>query len=128
MTNELKPQSKFDLEGRTLIFAQKTRNFLRKHKKDFADMEYARQLIRSSASIGANHIEADEALSKKDFVMRIKICRKEAKESIRWLQLIEATEEEEKTNRSWLFGEARELLLIFNAIIKKCEVQNTHAQ
>lgn len=121
MTNEPRPKSKFDLEARTLIFAQKTRDFLRRHKKDFADMEYARQLIRSSASVGANHIEADEALSSKDFFMRIKICRKESKESIRWMQLIETSNENESSEKNWLLGEARELLLIFNAIIKKAD-------
>ena len=51
--------------------------------------EIARQLIRSSGSVGANYIEANESLGRKDFAMRIKICRKESKESIYRLRLLE---------------------------------------
>jgi len=76
------------LEERTLIFAKDVRKFVRKLKKDIPNLEDSRQLVNSSGSVGANYIEANESLSKKDFVMRIKICRKEAKESSYWLNLI----------------------------------------
>lgn len=71
----------YDLEERTLEFAKRTREFVRMLPKTLANIEDARQLIKSSGSVGANYIEANEALSKKDFIMRIKICRKEAKET-----------------------------------------------
>jgi len=71
----------YDLEDRTLKFAKQVRDFAGRTQKDIGNFEDLKQLIRSSGSVGANYIEANEALSKKDFIMRIKICRKEAKES-----------------------------------------------
>ena len=79
-----------------------------------------RQLIRSSGSVGANYIEANEALSKKDFVMRIKICRKEAKETAYWLRLIIDTNTDcFKSEGASLRQEAVELKKIFSSIITK---------
>jgi len=79
----------YDLEDRTLTFAKKVRAFVRKLSKTIANIEDGKQLIKASGSIGSNYIEANEALSKKDFVMRIKIGRKEAKESRYWLRLLD---------------------------------------
>ena len=87
---------RYDLEDRTLDFAKRVRVFVAKLKNTPANIEDTKQLIRSSGSIGANYIEANEALSKKDFVMRVKICRKEAKESRYWLKLVN-TDGEKKT-------------------------------
>ena len=78
-------------------------------------------MIRSSGSVGANYIEANESLSKKDFVLRIKICRKEAKESRYWLRLIEVTDETIAAERDLLVQEAQELMNIFGAIVRKSE-------
>jgi four helix bundle protein len=78
-----------------------------------------KQFIRASGSIGANYIEANEALGKKDFVMKIKICRREAKESRYWLGLIDTDGNSEST-RDGLLGEADELMKIFGAIVRKC--------
>lgn len=69
----------YDLEDRTLLFAKKTRTFLRKIPKKITNMDDIKQLIRSSGSVGANYIEVNEALSKKDFVHRIKIAGKKQK-------------------------------------------------
>ena len=71
----------YDLEERTFKFAEKVRSFVKKLPKTLTNIEDGRQLINSSGSTGANYIEANESFSKKDFAMRIKICRKEAKES-----------------------------------------------
>lgn len=71
----------YDLEERTFQFAKKVALFCKKLPKTTRNIEYIKQAIRASGSVGANYIEANEALSKKDFRMRIKICRKEAKES-----------------------------------------------
>ncbi|HCE43746.1 MAG TPA: four helix bundle protein [Lentisphaeria bacterium] len=84
---------KYDLEERTFEFARDVRVFVRKLKKDIPNIEDSKQLVRASGSVGANYIEANEALSKKDFIMRIKICRKEAKESVFWLKLISAEDD-----------------------------------
>lgn len=85
-----------------------------------SNTEYSRQLVRSSGSQAANYIEANEALSKKDFVHRIRICRKEAKESSLWLRLCE-TEENDNIHikREELLKESAELRNIFTAILEK---------
>lgn len=112
---------RFDLEDRTFAFAKRARAFVRKLKKTIGNIEDARQLIRSSGSVGANYIEANESLSKKEFVLRIKICRKEAKESRYWLRLIETNEEPVAKERNLLVQEAQELMNIFGAIVRKSE-------
>ena len=110
----------YDLEDRTFTFAKNVRTFVKKLRKTIANVEDAKQLIKSSGSVGANYIEANEALSKKDFVMRIKICRKEAKESRYWLKLIDTNGEPEQENdRKDLVQESRELMYIFGAILTK---------
>jgi len=88
--NEGKHQTKqYDLEDRTFNFAKDVRAFAKQIPKTLANVEDTKQVVRSSGSVGANYIEANESLSKKDFVMRIKLCRKEVKESRYWLRLIE---------------------------------------
>jgi len=83
-------------------------------------MEDGKQLVKASGSVGANYIEANEALSKKDFVMRIKICRKEAKESRYWLKLIDTGGSAElEQERKELQDEANELTHIFGSIVTK---------
>ena len=84
------------------------------------NIEDARQLVRASGSVGANYIEANESLSKKDFVCRIKICRKEAKESRYWLRLVDVTDPT-SAERDKLVQEAQELMNIFGAIVRKSE-------
>ena len=112
----------YDLEDRTLAFAKNAREFVRKLRKSVANVEDAKQLIRSSGSIGANYIEANESLSKKDFLMRIKICRKEAKESRYWLNLIDTLNDSGLENdRHNLIRESTELMNIFGAILIKSE-------
>lgn len=109
----------FDLEERTLNFARKSRDFSLRLPKNAANLIYLSQYIRSSGSVGANYIEANEALSKKDFFNRIKISRKEAKESAYWLQLMVIGENEVlEAERQVLLQEAKELTLIFNAILR----------
>lgn len=112
---------RFDLEERTFQFAKRTRTFVKALAKTIGNIEDARQVIRSSGSVGANYIEANEALSKKDFVLRIKICRKEAKESRYWLRLIETVEAEAAGERESLLQEAQELMNIFGSIVRKNE-------
>lgn len=110
----------YDLEERTFIFARNTRVFVKKLPRTIGNIEDGIQLIRSSGSVGANYIEANEALSKKDFYMRIKISRKEAKESRFWLNLVDTGNLAElEAERSRLIQEATELMNIFGAILRK---------
>jgi four helix bundle protein len=120
-TSERK-KSYYDLEDRTLKFAQEVRSFTKQLPKTLENKEDIRQLVRSSGSQGANYIEANEALSKKDFLMRIKICRKEAKESRYFLQLVDTKNDTKlESQRTDLIGEATELMKIFGAIVTKSQ-------
>ena len=115
--HEILNTKQYDLEERTLKFAKEVIQFVKGLPRSIANAEIAKQLIRSSSSIGANYIEANESLGKKDFLMRIKISRKESKESISWLKLVE-TKDQEK-DREALIGEATELMKIFGSIAEK---------
>lgn len=110
-----------ELEERCLKFALDVAIFCRSLKKDYILFEYCAQLIRAASSVGANYIEANESLSKKDFLNRAKICRNEAKESRYWLRLINPSLIDkiqlDECNR--LIQEAKELMLIFNSMVTK---------
>jgi four helix bundle protein len=119
MTEKNKPKQ-YDLEDRTLTFAKNIRAFVKELPKNTINFEDGRQLVRSSGSVGANYIEANEAVSKKDFVFRIRICRKEAKESGYWLNLVDTNEIEALDDiRQDLINESIELMKIFGAILTK---------
>lgn len=111
---------KYDLEERTLKFSRDIRNFVKLLAKTVGNLEDIKQLVRSSGSVGANYIEANESLSKKDFVMRVKISRKEAKETRYWLELVDVGSSKAiDEQRLKLLQEATELMKIMNAIIGK---------
>jgi four helix bundle protein len=110
----------YDLEERTFQFAKDVRLFVKSLTKTIANKEDSKQLIRSSGSVGANYIEANESLGKKDFLMRLKISRKEAKESVYWLRLINETNNLTKADDvQKLIQEAIELKKIFSSILEK---------
>ena len=110
-----------ELEERCFRFARDVGLFCKYLKKDLVLIEYFQQLIRSSGSVGANYIEANESLSKKDFINRAKICRKEAKESRYWLRLIREhlSDDKQIAECKRLIQESRELMLIFNSMVNK---------
>lgn len=109
----------YNLESRTLEFAKDIRSFVKKLPKTLATVEDGKQVVRSSGSVGANYIEANEALSKKDFIMRIMICRKEAKETCYWLELLKIESSNLENERVKLLQEATELRKIFGSIVEK---------
>jgi four helix bundle protein len=113
---------RYDLEERTDEFARDVRGLVKQLPRTLANIEDAKQLVKASGSVGANYIEANEALSKKDFLMRIKISRKEAKESRYWLRLIYSDGKSDlNARRESLMQEATELTSIFGAILRKAE-------
>jgi len=119
---EIRNSKQYDLEERTLEFAKRVRVFVKRLPKMTTNFEDGKQLIRSSGSIGANYIEANEAMSKKDFVHRIKISRKEAKETCYWLKLVDTNKDPElEKEREELIKEATELMKIFSSIMRKSE-------
>ena len=119
---EKRNSKRYDLEDRTLEFAKNVRGFVKNLNKSVVNNEDGKQLVRSSGSVGANYIEANEVLSKKDFLMRIKICRKEAKESVYWLKLVDTQSQSTlESLREMLEKEAIELTHIFGAIVTKSQ-------
>jgi len=119
MTENQNPKQ-YDLEERTLMFARQARSFIKKLPRITVNFEDGKQLVRSSGSVGANYIEANESLSKKDFVMRIKISRKEVKESRYWLTLVDTGGNNElEKEREKLMKESTELMMIFGSIVRK---------
>lgn len=108
----------YNLEERTLLFAKDVIEFVGKIPKNLANNEIAKQLVRSAGSVGANYIEANEALSKKDFLMRVKISRKEAKESCYWIKLL-TVPDSLTASQAALLQEGTEVMKIFSSIIEK---------
>jgi len=109
-----------DLIGRTFAFAAQTRQWVNEAPRSLANCEDIRQLVRSSGSVAANYLEAQEGLSRKNFFFRIKICRKEARESGLWLRLLDAGPSAPRVaERDRLAREAGELTRIFSAIARK---------
>lgn len=102
----------YDREERTAVFAERSRAFVKRLPRTTGNIEDAKQFIRASGSIGANYIDANEVIGKKDFVMKIKICRREAKETCYWLRLLDDHGKLED-ERQRLSSEARELMNIF---------------
>lgn len=114
---------KYDLDERTHKFSKAVRDFLPTIPQTMANIEDAKQLVRSSGSVSSNYFEASEAVSKKDFLYRIKVCRKEAKESWHWLDCLNVgTSLEVQKNRNVLRQEALELTRIFSASVRKLEL------
>lgn len=118
MTNDSK-NNVYDLEERTFSFALRVRALIKKLPRNVNNFEDGKQLTRSSGSVGANYIEANDSLGDKDKLMKIRICRKESKESKYWLRLLDIEDNAilEK-QRIELVQEAHELMLIFGSILK----------
>ena len=118
--NSLNPK-KYDLEERTTKFSKNVIDFLRKISENPLTKPLVGQLVRSATSIGANYCEADEASSKKDFINKLCISKKETKETKYWLELIVHTVPHFKEEARILWKEAQELNLILATIIRKCK-------
>lgn len=117
------PEHPRNLIQRTFEFAQSVREFVNRLPRLPSNFEDARQVIRSSGSVAANYLEAQEGLIRRDFFYRIKICRKEARESVLWLQLLIAEDAALIAEKETLVGEANELKRIFSAIACQDDTQ-----
>ena len=112
----------YDLEDRTLKLAVRVREFVKLLPKTVSNFEDSKQIIRSSGSVGANYIEANEALSHKDFILRLRISRKESRETLYWLNIIHKSNDlthEVRMKCESLIKESNEIRNILSAIIKK---------
>jgi four helix bundle protein len=115
-------QKTFDFEERSRRFALNVRAFVKKLPRSISNNEDSRQLIRSSGSIGANYIEANDPLGLKDMQMRMRIARKEARESRHWLLLLDVADNTElATIRDNLVSESVELVKILSAMIRNLQ-------
>ena len=119
-TTNSKQKPHYDLEERTFLFAKRVNKYVNKLPKTISNIENGKQLVKAAGSVGANYIEANESLSKKDFRMRIKISKKEDKESRYWLRLTEPLREEVKEKEE-LIIESTELMKIFGSILEKAK-------
>lgn len=115
--NDQKP--KFDLENRTKNFSRSIIIFLKDVPLDHITKPIISQLVRSATSIGANYGEADDAESRKDFQHKLGICKKESRETKYWLEMLGTAQSSLSPKIEVLAQEAKELNLIFNAIINK---------
>lgn len=124
--NSSKP---YALDERTFLFAQDVAMCCKEIAYNVITVAYVKQLVRSSSFVGANYIEAHESLGKKDFAMRITICRKEAKESVYWLRLIQETNDSvSKDELVHLMTEANKLKKIFSAILSKAQLNSERTE
>lgn len=116
----------YDLEERTYRFALRVRRLVKRLPRTIGNIEDGKQVVRSSGSVGANYIEANEALSRRDFLHRLRIARKESKESRYWLRLLDLGDgPEREAECAALIQESDELLRILSAIIRKVEADTT---
>ncbi|MEK7213098.1 MAG: four helix bundle protein [Patescibacteria group bacterium] len=113
------PKVKYDLEERTSKYAEEIIKFSKKIPLNLTTKPIISQLVRAGTSIGANYCEADDAESKKDFIHKLGICKKEARETKYWLRMVAISAPELRDEAAKLWQEAKELNLIFNAIIIK---------
>jgi four helix bundle protein len=119
---EQKTAKVYDLEERTYLFAKRVRAFVKTLPRSIGNFEDSKQVVRASGSVGANYIEANEALSEKDRIVRVKIARKEAKESRYWLRLVDSGDcPKRESERGELIQESTELMNILSAILRKLE-------
>jgi four helix bundle protein len=107
----------YDLEERTARFGEDVIVFAKTIVKDEVSRPLVGQLVRSGTSVGANYMEADGAESRKDFIHKIAICKKEAKETKHWLRMIAKADASKNGECKKLWIEAKELSLIFSSII-----------
>lgn len=115
---KIQNSKQYDLEDRTLNFAERVNDYVNKLPRTLSNIENGKQLVRSGGSVGANYIEANESLSKRDFIMRVKICRKEAKESRYWL-ILTIPKQDSLQEKNYLIRESTELMKIFRSILEK---------
>lgn len=108
----------FDLEERTALFGEALIDFCLSVPANPVTAPIINQLVRAGTSVGANYCEADDAESKKDFRHKIALCRKEARETKYWLRMIAKASPAQKSIARQLWREAKELHLIFVAIIR----------
>ena len=106
----------YDLEERTARFGEYIIDFAKTIPRDTVTIPIIGQLVRCGTSVGANYLEADDAVSKREFLKNIGTCRKEARETKHFLRMGVRAVPELKPKARPLWLEAKELHLIFSKI------------
>lgn len=119
----LQTKKVYDLEERTFAFAENVINTVKNIKVNPVNSRLINQLVGSSGSVGANYCEANEAESKQDFIHKIGISKKEAKETRYWLRLLKISNPEISNQLDLFEKESQELILIFSSIIKSSKLR-----
>ncbi|MEA2708275.1 MAG: hypothetical protein QOF78_876 [Phycisphaerales bacterium] len=119
MTKKAADKGEFDLEERTARFGESVIAFAKKIPLNDITRPLICQLVRSSTSVGANYVEADDSDSKKDFRFKIGLCRREARETKHWLRMVVAADAHLRESAKPLWREAKELNLIFGSIRRR---------
>ncbi|MDX9913146.1 MAG: four helix bundle protein [Candidatus Moranbacteria bacterium] len=117
-------KKQYDLEDRTTEFAKRVIRLCYALPKNSMNNRLVGQIVGSAGSVGANYREANDSLGKKDFIHRLKISRKETKETIHWLELIGEANRELESRMDDIKKEAIELRNILSSIIMKAENKN----
>ena len=110
-----------DLVQRTTLFAVMIIRMANNLPRTAAGYVIAQQVIRSGTSVGANTSEAQQAVSKRDFINKMSIALKECKETKYWLDVIRQSEILTENSLLSLSGEADELCAIYSTIVKKAK-------
>jgi four helix bundle protein len=113
-----KKDIKYDLEERTAVFAENIIDLVKRLKINSVNKKIIEQIVGSGGSIGANYAEANESESKKDFIHKIGISKKEIKETKLWIRLLARSNPEISEELRAMWSEAQELLLIFSKIVR----------
>ncbi|HYY14348.1 MAG TPA: four helix bundle protein [Chthoniobacterales bacterium] len=106
----------YDLEERTARFGEAIIDFAKTIPQNPITNRIISQLVGAGTSVGANYVEADDAVSKREFLKSIGTCRKEARETKHFLRMAVRAVPQFKPQAGALWLEARELHLIFSKI------------
>jgi four helix bundle protein len=107
----------YNIYERVFQFAVRVVRFVRTFPRTLDAVEVGRQLVRSATSVGANLEEADGATTRRDFLYRLSLCRKEARETRFWLRLCQASEIGDAAEANSLYQESDEIVRILSGII-----------
>lgn len=110
---------RFDLEERTARFAEAVVDFAKRVPPSPVNNRLIDQVVGAGTSVGANYCESDDAVSKKEFIVNINRCRKEARETKFSLRVLARAEPGLKAEARVLWQEAKELNLIFSSIVRR---------
>ncbi len=113
---KIQNDKKFDLEERTAIFGENIIELAKVLPHNNINKVLVSQIVRSATSVGANYMEANGAESKKDFIHKIHLCKKESKETMHWLRMVAQANPGQQAKSRKYWQEAKELTLIFSKI------------